>query len=104
MVHSLILADANKVAGEKIDTIADYVAVLALARWQGLERCNAMPTILNRLADGCDGAPDAATPQDLALLSGLYSVAARETGSQQRATIASAIRKAADAEAAAPQP
>ena len=23
------------------------MAVLALARWQGLERCNAMPTILN---------------------------------------------------------
>ena len=44
------------------------------------------------------GGPDAAaTPQDLALLSGLYAVAPRESGSQQRATIASAIRKAGDA-------
>ena len=94
--HSLILADANKVAGEKIDTIADYIAVLALARWQGLARCNAIPTILNLMAEGCDKAvaPEAATPADLALLTGLYAVDARESGSQQRATIASAIRKA----------
>jgi hypothetical protein len=100
IVHSLIVADANKVAGEKIETVADYVAVLALARWQGLERCNrSVATILNRMADGCDrdGAPEAATPADLALLTGLYSVETRESGPQQRATIASAIRKASAA-------
>jgi hypothetical protein len=98
VVHSLILADANKVAGEKIDAIADYLAVLALARWQGLERCNAIPTILNLMADGCEGdAPEAVTTADLALLTGLYSVDPRESGAQQRATIASAIRRAGDA-------
>jgi hypothetical protein len=98
VVHSLILADANKVAGEKIDAVADYMAVLALARWQGLERCNAVPTILNLMADGCEGeAPEAATSSDLALLTGLYSVDPRESGAQQRATIASAIRRAGDA-------
>ncbi|THD51662.1 hypothetical protein [Phenylobacterium sp.] len=100
VVHSLIIADANKVAGEKIEAVADYVAVLALARWQRLDRCSSMPTILNLMADGCDpdAKPEAATPQDLALLTGLYSVQARESGSQQRATIASAIRKATAAE------
>ncbi len=96
VVHSLILADSNKVAGEKIDAIADYVAVLALAKWQGLERCNAIPTILNLMADGCNGdAPEGATPADLSLLKGLYAVDPRELGSQQRATIASAMRAAA---------
>jgi hypothetical protein len=94
VVHSLILADANKVAGEKIDAVADYIAVLALAKWQGLERCNATPTILNLMAEGCADRPEAATSADLALLAGLYSVDPRELGSQQRATIASAIRKA----------
>ncbi|HEY3949999.1 hypothetical protein [Phenylobacterium sp.] len=98
IMHSLIVADAGKAAGEKIDTVADYIAVLALARWSGIERCNGLPTILNRLADDCPDAPDAATPQDLALLKGLYSVDPRENGSQQRATIASAIRKATAAE------
>jgi hypothetical protein len=97
LVHSLIIADANKVAGEKIEAVADYIAVLALSRWQGLERCSGMATILNLMADGCDAEdrPEAATPADLALLEGLYTANVRESGSQQRATIASAIRKAA---------
>ena len=89
VVHSLILADANKVAGEKIDAVADYIAVLALAKWRGLERCNAIPTILNLMADGCEGdAPQMVTDADLALLSGLYAVDPRELGSQQRMSIA----------------
>jgi hypothetical protein len=97
VVHSLILADANKVADAKIGAVADYIAVLALAKWQGLERCNAIPTILNLMADGCDpeAAPQAATEADIGLLKGLYSVDPREFGSQQRATIASAMEKAA---------
>jgi hypothetical protein len=99
LVHSLIIADANKVAGEKIDAVADYIAVLALSRWQGLERCNSTPTILNLMAEGCaDAAPEAATPEDLALLKGLYSVDPREGGALQRASIASAVRKAHAAE------
>jgi hypothetical protein len=89
VVHSLILADANKVAGEKIDAVADYIAVLALAKWQNLDRCNAIPTILNLMAEGCTDPPEAATRADLALLTGLYSVDPRELGSQQRASIAS---------------
>jgi hypothetical protein len=96
LVHSLIIADANRVAGEKIDAVADYIAVLALSRWQRLERCSGLPTILNLMADGCDASdrPEAATEADLALLKGLYTADVRESGSQQRATIASAIRKA----------
>lgn len=94
VVHSLILADANKVAGEKIDSVADYIAVLALAKWQGLERCNAIPTILNLMAEGCADPPAAATSADLALLTGLYSVDPRELGSQQRATIAERMTSA----------
>jgi hypothetical protein len=96
LVHSLIIADSNKVAGEKIDAVADYIAVLALSRWQSLERCSGLPTILNLMADGCDAQdrPEAATPTDLGLLVSLYSMSPRETGSLQRASIASAARKA----------
>jgi len=97
IVHALILADANKVAGEKIDTVADYISVLALARWKGMDRCNpAVSTILNRMVGGCDPArmPEAATQADLALLTSLYSIDPRESGSMQRATIASALRAA----------
>lgn len=97
VVHSLIIADANKVTDAKIGSVADYIAVLALARWTHLERCNAVvSTVLNLLADGCDAdeRPEAATPADLALLTGLYSVDPREDGAAQRATMASAMREA----------
>jgi hypothetical protein len=96
LVHSLIIADTTKVAGEKIDAVADYIAVLALSRWQGLNRCASLPTILNLMADGCEAGdrPEAATPEDLALLTGLYRVNSREAGNQQRAEIAGAVRKA----------
>jgi hypothetical protein len=104
LVHTLILADAAKVADIKIGAVADYVAVLALARWEGLERCNALPTILNLMADGC--APEEvteATPTDRGLLAGLYAVNPRESGRQQRVTIANrlatAIEKGAQGEA-----
>jgi hypothetical protein len=104
LVHSLIIADANKVSGEKIGAVADYIAVLALSRWQGLERCNSIPTILNLMADGCDGTapPEAATDDDIGLLTGLYAVAPREAGPLQRASIAGRMQaelKKAGAEA-----
>ncbi|HLZ75240.1 hypothetical protein [Phenylobacterium sp.] len=102
LVHALILADATKVADAKIGAVADYVAVLALARWQGLEHCNALPTILNLMADGCeaDAIAEAATPGDLGLLEGLYTVNPRESGSQQRMTIAGRMETAVKKDAA----
>jgi hypothetical protein len=102
VVHSLIVADANKVSDAKIGAVADYIAVLALARWTHLERCNSpISTVLNLMADGCDAdsRPQAATPADLAMLTGLYSVDSRENGSMQRAAIANALRKADTADA-----
>jgi hypothetical protein len=95
IVHALIIADRTKVADAKIGAVADYIAMLALARWQGLEHCNPAPSILNLMADGCvDDAPVAATGPDLGLLTALYAVDPRETGSQQRADIASRIEAA----------
>ena len=90
LVHALILADSTKVADAKIGAIADYVAVLALARWEGLEKCNALPTILNLMADGCeaDEVAESATPDDLGLLPGSIQSIPAKSGTQQRASIA----------------
>ncbi|THD58878.1 hypothetical protein [Phenylobacterium sp.] len=102
LMHTLIVADSKKVADAKIGAVADYIAVLALAKWQGVEQCNTMPTILNLMADGCetDQVPDTATPADIGLLKGLYAVADRVSGSQQRMAIAdrieSEMKKAAE--------
>jgi hypothetical protein len=97
LVHTLILADAAKVSDTKVGTVADYIAVLTLARWRNTDRCHsAVDSVLSSLAHGCekDGGPEAVTPADLALLKALYTVDSRESGTMQRASIASAIRKA----------
>lgn len=97
LVHTLIIADADRVSDTKVGTVADYVAVLTLARWRNTDRCRAsVDTILTSLAAGCEkeGGPEAATPADLALLRALYTIDPRESGTMQRATLASAIRRA----------
>ena len=89
LVHSLILVDADKVSNLKIGAVADYIALLALSRWQGLERCNSFATILNLMADGCaDAAPETVTASDMGLLTALYTANPRQSGTQQRAEIA----------------
>lgn len=96
IVHALIIADSHKVADARIGAVADYIAMLALAKWDGLPACGAAPSILNLMAQGCvEDAPVAATGPDLALLTGLYAVNPRESGAQQRADIASHIEAAA---------
>ena len=54
-------------------------------------------TIASLMADSCDAEdqPEGRDAYDLALLTGLYQVNSRETGSQQRAEIAEVMRKAA---------
>jgi hypothetical protein len=96
LVHTLVLADAEKVSDSKIGTVADYVSVLALARWRNVDRCHsAVDSVLSSLAYGCEteGGPETATPADIALLKALYAVDPRESGTMQRASIASAVRK-----------
>jgi len=104
LAHSLILADAGKVAHLPAGAVADYVAVLALSRWEGLARCNAIPTILNLFADDCADPPQAATESDLGLLSALYALDPREAGAQQRLTLAGRMRAELKKDAAAPEP
>ncbi len=104
IAFALIIGDRNKVSNGKIGPVADYIAFLALARWQGLEHCNAViPSILNFMADDCqENPPETVTAYDLNLLKALYLVNPRESGSQQRMEIADHIVKAAtEAETAA---
>ena len=104
IAFALIIGDRNQVSNAKIGPVADYIALLALARWQGLEHCNAaVPTILNLMADACqDDPPQTVTAYDLSLLKALYLVNPRETGSQQRMEIADRmVKAAAEAETAA---
>ena len=48
-----LIVDTNKVAGEAIGTIADYVAVLALSVVQSPDHCDVLPSILDLMSPSC---------------------------------------------------
>jgi hypothetical protein len=75
LVHVLILADANVVAGQQTDAIAELLAFLALAQTPVAEECGEAPTILNLMNPACppERRPAALTDADLAYLRALYS-------------------------------
>jgi hypothetical protein len=74
IMNVLIVADANKVAGQEIGPITDYIAMLALSEPRSLDDCNTLPSILDLMSDGCNGRekPKGLTDSDIAYLKGLY--------------------------------
>jgi hypothetical protein len=70
-----IVGDANKAAGYKIDSIADYIALLALSQTEALDDCGSLLSITNLMSTACDAAsrPEAMTDGDLAYLKALYA-------------------------------
>lgn len=95
-INVLIVADTNKVGGITIRPLADYVAMLALAQTQLSDDCQALPTVANLLAAGCDAANKAAglTDVDLAYLKALYDMEPGEKLGSQRGDIASRMKQA----------
>jgi hypothetical protein len=71
----LIVADANKVAGYKIESIADYIALLALSKPESLDVCNELPSVMDLLSSACGtrDKPEAMTLSDSAYLKALYA-------------------------------
>ncbi len=75
LVHVLVIVDTRKVAGNALQSISDYIAMLALTRVDSLEGCNELPSITDLLSSGCGerDKPQALTAADTAYLKALYS-------------------------------
>ena len=71
-MHVLIIVDSNKILHYQLQTICDYLALLALTRVASLDDCNSLPSILNPFAAQCAAAPVAITTVDTAYLKALY--------------------------------
>jgi hypothetical protein len=86
----LIIADAGKLAGHDIGTVADYIALLALSQMQPSDDCAALPSVADAMAASCSKkpAPDSITAVDTAFLEGLYATQPDVLGSIARADIA----------------
>lgn len=87
-LNVLIIADRTKLADYEMGAIGDYVAMLALSQLNGLEACQALPSIANMLVPGCERKSDAITDNDLGYLRGLYKMDPGRTARSQQDEIA----------------
>lgn len=73
-VNALIIVDSSKVGGMAVSTLADYVAMEALAQTQAMAACRTLPTLSDLVAPGCREAIGltALTSTDVAYLRALY--------------------------------
>jgi hypothetical protein len=56
-----------------LSAIEDYIAIMALAQINSLDKCRTLPSITNLLAAGCVLDAQAITANDLAYLKALYA-------------------------------
>jgi hypothetical protein len=90
----VVVADAAKVADWEIGTVADYIAMMALARTSTLDKCQQVPSITNALADCASGVKaKALSPYDMAYLKALYTTSSDQPRGLQEAGISSAMLK-----------
>ncbi|HVU22285.1 MAG TPA: hypothetical protein VHE09_16255 [Rhizomicrobium sp.] len=85
----LIVADASKIAGHDVGTVADYLAMLALSQIDQSAGCAPLPSITDAFS-ACTGAGavNSLTDADLEYLTGLYAVSPNVPGATARSDIA----------------
>ena len=88
----IIVVDDDKVEGRKFESLADYVALMALTQARAFARCQAAPSIANLMAADCADAlqPDGLTAGDLAWMRGLYHMSADAARKADELDLASA--------------
>jgi hypothetical protein len=74
IVNVILVIDTQKVAGNSVETIADYLSVLALSVLQSPDHCDPLPSILDLMSSSCGARekPSAISAGDLAFLKALY--------------------------------
>jgi len=91
----LIIADASKLAGHDVGTVADYIALLALSQMRADDGCAALPSVADAMASSCSKqpAPQSITDADVAFLTGLYATSDNVLGSIERADISRRVAR-----------
>ena len=96
----LIVVDTGSDRRVQIDSLADYIAMLALAQTQSFGTCQPLPSITNLVSPNCDPTTKAVslTDIDLAYLRGVYNARPDKLFNQQTNDIESEMAKAHIAE------
>ncbi|HEY2007577.1 MAG TPA: hypothetical protein VGH23_01210 [Rhizomicrobium sp.] len=94
--HIVIIVDSNKLLGQKLGPLGDYIAVLALTQLSSLDACQQLPSITNNFATGCEQKTDGITTIDASYLRGLYKMDADKGLLFQQSDIADKMLKDAE--------
>lgn len=91
--RAIVVVDTARVAGMRVDALADYIAMASLAQLDPNADTSAYPTILNAFRDGAPGnARLTLTDWDEAYLAGLYDAPANRDAGYTRRGIQRALR------------
>ena len=70
----IIAVDINKVGQQDLDSVSDYIALLALTQPASLDICPPLSSIVSLLAKDCEGHTSRLTNSDMTYLQGLYKM------------------------------
>ncbi len=86
----LVVVDAGKVQDASLGPVADYVAMLAMARPESLDSCHQLPSVIELFAQGCPARAgrNGLTRADVAYLTGLYKTDLQARKAAQQTDIA----------------
>lgn len=75
-VNALVIVDSTQAGQLQVSTLANYVALEALAQTQAAQGCRTLPTLTNLIATGCGvgNTVDDLTDTDIAYLRALYKI------------------------------
>jgi len=75
-INVLIIADTRATGSHTLGTVADFIALLALARTDAFEACWIVPSVVNAMAPACDEKlkTDGLSLSDAGLLRGIYKM------------------------------
>ena len=92
---AIIVVDINKIGGQEIGPLSDYIAMLAISQGQYYDTCQSVPTITNLMAPNCaaEMKPAAITDVDMTYLRGLYRMRADGSYLAERGSIAFEMKK-----------
>jgi hypothetical protein len=94
--NALVVADANRLQGQDLGMLSDYLALVSLAQIKSLDQCYALPSVIDVLAESaCPGRdpPDGLTAGDAAYLTALYQADLQAKKSGERGDIANRMAK-----------
>ncbi|MDB5739664.1 MAG: hypothetical protein JWP16_704, partial [Alphaproteobacteria bacterium] len=89
----IVVANPNALVEYEIGSLADYIAMLALAQIPSLDACQQLPSIMGLLAKDCERKAAALTDTDIAYLRGLYSMSLDRTLGIQQSEMAFQMEK-----------